>query len=1326
MKNILTKNFLLTIIITIEIVGFFNQNIYSQQNYSEITLPNNVNSTSPYLGNTPREIIYADNKIFVYSVNKISVFNSDQTFQGEINFNSTTKYGRFALKMFDYGQSAIDYNFMYYVATEHKLFYLTPDLEIKSIITNNSTYTPVTELSSPSQIPLDRVKKLYVFNKFEISNDKLIWLIRTKSPNMHSWDSYLGIYNKNAGVFSNTPIYSEFLDGSSTYGYDHTISNFGYYGDGKKLFVSRSVEFEVFQINQDNTVSSLTTIATTQRRFGKFLLIKNLPNTNPLMLALPFQIDYEEDNPNTKIYQFDVNSPANPVTILAPNSRITDAEYDGTKNELLLCYPNDEYKQIQTNTNHDFSVFTFNQSTSTFDFDYAINTNSTDETDVNYQMNINLPLDIFLKANGEKFIGKKNEIVKIQENSTGHYESSLVYYSKNAYLSSIVETQNPNTICMVNNISAGLEFFDSNLNRTFINMSHPVYNTEYNPQKRELYLFNRLGADHTGFYVYNLDNEEITNYIELDKAIGDLAYNSVQGHVLVSVFDKDNGSGALIRVFDANNNFNELTPVSFSGKNYPSEIYCAPNNKIYIGVNMLSDDVAPKVEIISSFDYTIKNELSTGFVETYLLGQGAFLHYSTIIHFAFNPYNKSVYFAIGGNYCYYPPYQISKNNGYFNFADVNLLPLTGPTDGKLREITEDDNLSLTQYTISSPGELICAKPKIKPSKDYLGKLYINGLQLYTLDCNSKVLSTVSLDNLFDIEYNPNENCLYAYQFVKEDMPNPTPNKQWIKIYKVNSDNTIDPTLLYNDLGFASSITYNKYDDQLYLHYISGYKVMGESPIKIITINPNTATITNTIYSNNTSLFPEVEPIADYPFIDPYTNKAFFPNGMHSNVGVVSFNANEPLLLTDGTDWLSIPRMNGNTSTTQKEGDLTSSVFNSNNFEIPYTEINQLYHWHTETANEGPYLTTWDDVQQWKYDPNIDDNKIIYSFRGYQLDITPDGNNVLYMSGNIKDPMTQLPLYARKNNWLGYFLPQEQDIFDALGSATLDKISEINAKNYYCYRSNDIIIEGPIGGQVQSTYWVCDQQQTNIAYGDMVQLLSRTYTDYQFTWQNPGKNPREKIRPEPDHFQYNETAAYTPIIIELNYTNNPLEIGAFVNDSCVGAEALMPEDSTIILKAYLNGASPDSIVFADWFGTKSSEKNIIKKYYVFNEASKLYERKSLYSNTTKGRIKVSFKDKSADENKNTLGLISNIGIWPNPVKEKVNFSFDLIEKSNVKVEIYGINGKLMSNTINQDYNPGLNSGSINLIDNNGKKLSPGIYMIVFDANGFKTTNKLIIQ
>jgi hypothetical protein len=99
---------------------------------------------------------------------------------------------------------------------------------------------------------------------------------------------------------------------------------------------------------------------------------------------------------------------------------------------------------------------------------------------------------------------------------------------------------------------------------------------------------------------------------------------------------------------------------------------------------------------------------------------------------------------------------------------------------------------------------------------------------------------------------------------------------------------------------------------------------------------------------------------------------------------------------------------------------------------------------------------------------------------------------------------------------------------------------------------------------------------------------------------------------------------------------------------------MAEDSVIILKAYLGGTSPDSIVFADWFGTKSTENSYIKEYLVFNELSGKYEKKSLMSYNTRSRVKVSFK--YANLNKEDFNInIRDLSIRPNPASDILNYS-----------------------------------------------------------------------
>lgn len=436
---------------------------------------------------------------------------------------------------------------------------------------------------------------------------------------------------------------------------------------------------------------------------------------------------------------------------------------------------------------------------------------------------------------------------------------------------------------------------------------------------------------------------------------------------------------------------------------------------------------------------------------------------------------------------------------------------------------------------------------------------------------------------------------------------------------------------------------------------------------------------------------------------------------------------EKLLLEKGTNFLSIPRLPSNSSTNWDENDPTSSIWDRDNFETPYDgdEIEPLLtHWHTDANSSGFYNVWWDVNNSWDYDPDKAGNKSTWSYRGYQLDLKPDNDNYIYMSGNIKDPLTSFPIFNAKNNWVGYFLLQEQDVFDAIGATTLDKLSSIKHKDFYCYKGP--AIEAPTGGIVNGYPWRCDRHQTNVNYGDMLQLqLIGNIADFNMQWQNPGSVIRDKIRPETEYFQFAETGNYTPIMIELDPASIPLEIGAFINNICIGAEAVMPQDSVIILKAYLEGTSPDSIVFQYWYGTKSSNSNTIKDYLVFNKQRGRYEKKALMSNNAFDLVRVSFGKKNIN-NKTNINDIVNLKIWPNPAHDKLNYNFYLQKDGSINISIYSINGKKISNLQNKHFLKGNINAEISLKTSWGEEIPKGVYFIKFTTDNFSMTRKLIIK
>jgi hypothetical protein len=413
---------------------------------------------------------------------------------------------------------------------------------------------------------------------------------------------------------------------------------------------------------------------------------------------------------------------------------------------------------------------------------------------------------------------------------------------------------------------------------------------------------------------------------------------------------------------------------------------------------------------------------------------------------------------------------------------------------------------------------------------------------------------------------------------------------------------------------------------------------------------------------------------------------------------------------------------GNSGTSGNESSPTEDVLNAQNFEndintlkLEYYDINPVSL--ISTYEYGDY--NYGPPSSWNYYPDAT-NQDVFSVKGYKLDYSPNlENNYLYMSGNVKDPQTDIQLYESNMNWVGYFLPETQDAFDAINSSVLSNLTEIWTKNFYCYRRNGIIQDGPTHGNVGSTYWVCDKSDRSLHYADMVVLTSLSTTTFQ--WNNSGLYPNKELRPETSYYTYEETGDYTPIIIQMDYTNNPIELGAFIDTTCVGSVALLPEDTAVILKAYLNGNPAEDVVFQEYFGTKSSGSNIKDDYSIFNKNTGKFEKKLLKANTGSELVYISFKNKGLNSDKLNN---STFNCWPNPLGETLNYSLTLNDDSNVDIGLFDLNGSRIGTVYSGFIQKGFTDGNINL-KKNGINIKPGVYLLKCKINNSITTKKLIV-
>ena len=326
-----------------------------------------------------------------------------------------------------------------------------------------------------------------------------------------------------------------------------------------------------------------------------------------------------------------------------------------------------------------------------------------------------------------------------------------------------------------------------------------------------------------------------------------------------------------------------------------------------------------------------------------------------------------------------------------------------------------------------------------------------------------------------------------------------------------------------------------------------------------------------------------------------------------------------------------------------------------------------------------------------------------------------------MYGDVIPTTTQIPLFERKPNWVGYFIHKEQDVLDALGQV-LWYTNSIKGEDWFCY------FDGPArdpGNPVPtSAGWICDNLVHNIDYGDMIvintDLLPENYT---FSWVQYGTKNAEIEEEIPQNFVYSETADYDPIVILLDTTETIDEIGAFIGDSCVGACVVSSDDTLVGIKAYTDGLKGDSITFQTWTSAKSSQKKIIRKYDVYNRNKGIYETRSIHPAENSSIYKVSFRNESNTEPDYNSEL--DFSIYPNPAGNSVNIKYSVENNANVNITVYDRTCRLLATLFNSQQTSGYSTYLWDLTVG-GKKLNKGVYIIKLAINNNTITKKVIIQ
>jgi hypothetical protein len=477
-------------------------------------------------------------------------------------------------------------------------------------------------------------------------------------------------------------------------------------------------------------------------------------------------------------------------------------------------------------------------------------------------------------------------------------------------------------------------------------------------------------------------------------------------------------------------------------------------------------------------------------------------------------------------------------------------------------------------------------------------------------------------------------------------------------------------------SYGSTMIYNKNNNRLYVHTIFN----SDAEMSVHVVDCYTDEICSNVLLNQ-NIKPGIIPVTlgEDMIFNPVNNRVYCGNHGFSNISIIDC-APENIYLKPGWNWLSFPRLE---RTWDNPVDAIGVLEDINPFpgQINFLGINN-------PTGQGVSLSYYSG--QW-ISNNLDK---IRSSLGYKLYTDNQDMSHIPTSGKALDPATSIDIFSGHENWIGYFLNKPQTPEQAFGSQ-MDNLYLIKTQNWTMAKINN--------------RWASATTNISLKYGDMV--VVKCTNNASFQWNNSSPGPAgEYVKSASENFTYKENADYLPIYIELEPGDAVKEIGAFVDNKCIGAAVI--SDTLIEVNAYL----PDSlnnnqqIEFVKYYGTKSTPVQV-GDYWVYNPYTLSKGKRKILCDEKVDYQLISFKEK--DELSFTEKI--NIQCYPNPFSNTSVIRYFLPQESTVSLKIFSLDGKLI-NTLNEgSLSKGNYKTEWNGNNENGSPVPAGIYICRMTTN-----------
>jgi hypothetical protein len=531
---------------------------------------------------------------------------------------------------------------------------------------------------------------------------------------------------------------------------------------------------------------------------------------------------------------------------------------------------------------------------------------------------------------------------------------------------------------------------------------------------------------------------------------------------------------------------------------------------------------------------------------------------------------------------------------------------------------------------------------------------------------------------------------------------------FVENHEANYYSNVD---IYNSIIYQNTATINT-GKEIYIeayqgNYYSSYlrnNCIGVGGI--YTENPNVVIIENNIFADprfNNPNFLDFYLLPDSPCIDAgHPNSPLDPDGSRADIGIIPFDHDfDKKFFHPDYNWVSFPRLPMSSSTNTNQAVTADNLV----YDItPNPDFMEILHKIQNSSYDLIY-----NGEYWNYPTNI------YSFhssRGYKIKTLNPQVTEITIDGPRLESNVAIDLIAG-DNWVGYWLPESRNLNEAFGEH-FDKVVSVKAENW---EWKDMRMQRGIHDPVPVYYPIRPLQYGK---GYVVRLREAIPN---FRW-NTGLPTVVKEIPKAERFDFTVLADYETIVIgSANGREDVLEIGAFIDDVCVGA-AVVTEYPVQLLVYAQNRLRSSEVIFK----IAMNERGIMGKvkHQTLNLNTGKFENIAcILGRFEHNIVKLDVSNPWNDEEQPISAKITLLGNYPNPFNPETTISFFLPDSDDVKLSIYNIKGQKVKTLMNQSCEKGNYSVIWDGKDKQGNPVGSGLYLYRLQTRNREMSKKMLL-